>query len=116
MRGVRSLLVMLVVLGALGAYIYFVESKKPQGAEANLGPKIFSVKADAIGEITVKAGNGDRTTLKKTGGQWQIVQPITAPADEAEVSGVVTNIATIDNMRTVDENPGDLAQFGLADP
>jgi hypothetical protein len=116
MRGVKSLLVLVVVLSALGAYIYFVESKKPQGAEANLGPKIFSVKADAIDEITVKSANGDRTTLKKAGGAWQISGPVAAPADEAEVSGVVTNISTVDNIRTVDENPGDLKQFGLADP
>jgi hypothetical protein len=116
MRGVRSLLVFVVVLAGLGAYIYFVESKKPQGAEANLGPKIFSVKAEAIDEITVKAANGDRTTVRKTNGAWQIVEPVAAPADEAEVSGLVTNISTVDNMRTVDENPGDLKQFGLAEP
>jgi hypothetical protein len=116
MRGVRSLLVLVVVLAGLGAYIYFIESKKPQGAEANLGPKIFSVKADAIDEVTVKAANGDRTTLRKANGTWQITEPVAAPADEAEVSGVLTNISTVDNMRTVDENPGDLKQFGLAEP
>jgi hypothetical protein len=116
MRGVRSLLVIAVVLAGLGAYIYFVESKKPQGLEANLGPKIFSVKPDAIAEVSVKAGNGDLTTLKKVGGQWQIVEPVVVPADEAEVSGVVTNIASVDNMRTVVENASDLAQFGLAPP
>jgi hypothetical protein len=116
MRGVRSLLVLVVVLAGLGAYIYFVESKKPQGAEANLGPKIFSIKSEAIGAITLKAAGGDRTTLKKAGGSWQIVAPVTVAADEAEMSGVLTNIATVDNMRTVDENPKDLAQFGLAPP
>ncbi len=116
MRGVKSLLVLIVVLAGLGAYIYFVESKKPQGVAANVGPKIFSVRADAIDEITVKSAGGDRTTLKKTNGAWQITAPITAPADEAEVSGIVTNLATVDNMRTVEEHPGDLQQFGLADP
>jgi hypothetical protein len=116
MRGVKSLLVLVVVLAGFGAYIYFVESKKPQSTEANLGPKIFSVKTDAIDEITVKAAGGDRTTLKKTNGTWQITAPVTAPADDAEVSGILTNISTIDNVRTVEENPGDLKQFGLAEP
>src|SRR5450756_2380636 len=103
MRGVKSLLVLVVMLTGLGAYVYFVESKKPQGAEANLGPKISSVKADAIEEITVKSGTGDLTTLKKVNGAWQITGPVAAPADQAEVSGIVSNIATVDNMRTVDE-------------
>ena len=35
MRGVKSLLVLVVVLAGLGAYIYFVESKKPQGEPAD---------------------------------------------------------------------------------
>ncbi len=116
MRGVKSLLVLVVVLAGLGAYVYFVESKKPQGQEPTLGPKVFTVKADAIDELTVKSAGGDRTTLKKAGGAWQITDPVSAPADEAEVSGIVTGLATADIVRTIDEHPGDLAQFGLAEP
>jgi hypothetical protein len=116
MRGLKSLIALAAVLAGLGAYIYFVESKKPQGAETTAGPKIFSVKSDAIDEITVKSASGDRTRLKKAGGSWQIVEPVAAPADESEVSGIVTNLATVDNVRTVEESPSDLKQFGLAEP
>jgi len=116
MRGAKSLILFVVVLAGLGAYIYFVESKKPAGGEAAASPKIFAVKGDDIGEITVKASGGDKTTLKKVNGAWQITEPLPTAADEAEVSGIVTNLTTVDATRTVDENPGDLAQFGLADP
>jgi hypothetical protein len=116
MRGVKSLIVLAVVLAGLGAYIYFVEWKKPQDTEAAAGPKIFSVKSDAIDEITVKSAGGDRTTLKKTGGAWQITEPVAATADEAEVSGIVTNLAAVDIVRTVEESPADLKEFGLAQP
>lgn len=116
MRGVKSLLVLVVVLAGLGAYIYFVESKKPEGGETSAGPKVFDVKPDAIDELTVKAANGDRTTLKKVNGAWQITAPVAAPAEEAEVSGIVTNLASLESGRTIDENPKDLSQFGLAQP
>jgi hypothetical protein len=116
MRGVKSLLVLVVVLAGLGAYIYFVEARKPQDVETAAGPKIFTVKADAIDEITVKSASGDQTTLKKTNGAWQITDPVSAPADEEEVSGVVTSLATVDIVRTVDDNPGALKPFGLAAP
>ena len=116
MRGVKSLLVLVVVLAGLGAYIYLVESKKPQGEEATLSPKVFTVKTDAVDEITVKSASGDKTTLKKVGGVWQITDPVSVPADEAEVSGIVTSLAAVDIVRTVDENPGDLKPFGLAAP
>ena len=116
MRGFKSLIVLAVVLAGLAAYIYFVESKKPEETAAAAGPKVFSVKTDAIDEITVKSAGGDRTTLKKLGGAWQITAPVATPADEAEVSGIVTNLATVDIVRTVDENATDLSQFGLAEP
>ncbi len=116
MRGVKSLLVLVVVLAGLGAYIYFVESKKPQGGETPPAATVFAVKADAIDEITVKSAAGDKTTLQKVGGAWQITDPVHAPADEAEVSGIVSALATADVVRTVEETPGDLKQFGLAPP
>jgi hypothetical protein len=116
MRGLKSLLVLVVLLGALAGYIRFVESKKPEGGAAAAAPKIFTVKADDIVELAVKSADGSRTTLRKVNGAWQITDPVATSADEAEVSGIVTNLTTIDATRTVDENPGDLAQFGLAEP
>jgi hypothetical protein len=117
MRGFKSLMVLSVVLAGLAAYIYFVESKKPEeSAATTTGPKVFAVKTEAIDEIAVKSASGDRTTLKKIDGTWQITAPVTAPADEAEVSGIVTNLATVDIVRTVEEAAADLAQFGLAEP
>ncbi len=116
MRGFKSLLVLVGVLAALGGYIYFVESKKPPAGEAAASPKVFSVKNDDVAEIDIKSAGGDKTTLKKVNGAWQITEPVSAAADEAEVSGVLTALATVDVARTVDENPGDLAQFGLATP
>ena len=108
MRGFKSLLVLVVVLAGLGGYIYFVESKKPEGGAARETEKVFSVKSDDIAEVSVRSASGDRTTLKKVNGAWQIVEPLATAADEAEVSGIVSGVATVDATRTVEENPGDL--------
>lgn len=116
MRGGKSLIVLIVVLLGLSAYIYFVESRKPEGGAEEAKPKVFSVNADKIAEISVKAASGDRTLLKKNGAAWEIVEPAPTRADDAEVSGLTTNLATVENARLVDENPKDLAQYGLAPP
>lgn len=116
MRGGKSLLVLFLVLVGLGTYIYFVESKKPEAGTEEAKPKVFSVSADKIAELSVKAANGDTTVLKKNGSNWEIVQPTPIRADESEVSGITTNIATVENARLVDENPKDLSQYGLAQP
>ncbi len=116
MRGFRSTLVLLVVFLGLLGYIYFYEMKKPPAGEEAPKQKVFSVESDKIEEIQVKAASGDRTVLKKRTGTWDVVEPIQASADEGEVSGILTNLASLELQRVVDENPADLAQYGLAAP
>lgn len=116
MRGARSLLILLAVLLGLGAYIYFVESKKPQGDAAETKPKVFAVDADKIAELSVQPAGGERITVRKNGGIWEITEPVAGPADETEVVGITTSLASLENERVVDENPTDLKQYGLAEP
>jgi hypothetical protein len=115
MRGVRSFLVLVIVALGLGAYLYFVESKRDP-AETDKKDKVFTVEADKIDELSVTSESGERTVLKKTGTTWQIVEPVTAETDGAAVSGLTSNLATLDLQRVIDENPTDVAEYGLAKP
>lgn len=115
MRGLRSFLGLLVILIALGGYLYFVESKREPG-EGEKREKVFSVASDAIEELTVKAESGEQTSLKKSGADWQIVQPAALQPDSAEVSGIASNLSTLEVQRVIDEKPADLAEYGLATP
>jgi hypothetical protein len=115
MKGLRSFLLLLVVGLGLGGYIYFVESKRDP-ASADAKDKVFAVEADKIDEITVKAESGEQTTLKKTGTDWQITAPSAITPDSAEVSGLTTNLTTLERQRIIDENPADLGEYGLAQP
>jgi Domain of unknown function (DUF4340) len=114
MRGVRSFVVLLVLGISLGAYVYFDSKKEPSGADKK--DKVFTVESDKIDEITVKSESGERTTLKKNGSDWQIVQPLGAQPDTAEVSGITSNLANLEVQRVIDENPQDLKEYGLAEP
>lgn len=115
-RGTSTLV--LVVLGlALGAYIYFVESKRPApSAAANEKPKLFDVKPDAITELKLTSSSGESTTVKKDGTTWKVTEPIQADADQAELSSLTSSLSTLELQRTVDENPSDLSAFGLQTP
>jgi hypothetical protein len=117
MRGVRSLLVLFVVLAGLVGYIYFVESKKPERTgEGEPKAKVFTVTSDKIDEVRVRAASGDRTLLRMTNGAWQMVEPSAMKADEAEVTAIASNLASLEMQRVVDEQPADLKQYGLAQP
>lgn len=118
MRGVRSLLVLLVIGGAFGAYLYFVEAKRDPFDSGEKRDKVFIVEADKIEELTIKSESGDQTSLKKNGAEWQIVQPAGTGAspDATEISGITTNLSTLEQQRVIEENPQDLTAFGLAKP
>jgi hypothetical protein len=108
---------MLVVLAGLGAYIYFVERKRPSSSEAGATrEKVFSIESDKVEELALKNDKGETTTLRKVNGTWQVVAPIQAKADQTESSSLATSLASLEVQRVVEESPADLAQFGLAKP
>ena len=111
-----STLILLVVALVLGGYLYFVESERPV-ADENAKPKVFSYDAANINQVQVKSSAGEVTTLRKgENDTWTIVQPAEAPADRNSVSEVVTNLATLEEQRVVEENAADLTAYGLAEP
>ena len=114
MRG-RSTLILLVVAVAFGAYIYFVESKKPV-VDENAKKKVFSYDTGKIDQVEIKVSGGDTTALKKETGGWTIVKPVAAPADQNAINDIVTNLATLEEDRVVEENAADLKSYGLAEP
>lgn len=116
MRGLRSFVGLLVIAVALGTYLYFVESKRTPGDDAEKRDTVFAVEADSIEEVTVTSEAGEVTTLKKNGSEWQVVAPAASPADAAEISGITTNLSTLEVQRVVEENATELEMFGLTKP
>jgi hypothetical protein len=115
-KGLRTFIGLLVVMLALGAYLYFVESKRPAGGDAEKKDRAFTVEAEKIEEVTIKAESGERTTLRKNGSDWAIAEPVAAKPDAAAVSGITSNLASLEVQRVIEENPADLAEYGLAQP
>ena len=102
MRGLRSTIVLLVVLIAVGGYAYYI-SKKPAEDTSSKQEKVFgSVQADKIDEIRIKSAGGDATTVRKENGAWQVVDPIKARADESELSGLTSALAQLSVVRVID--------------
>ena len=117
MRGLTSTLLLVVVLAGLGGYIYFVDSKRPAAGASGEDPKekVYSLETDKIDEIKVAAG-GETSLLKKSDAGWKMIEPTAADADPAEAIGVAQALSGLERVRVVDENPKDLAQYGLEKP
>lgn len=119
MRGVTSTLILVVVLAGLGAYIYFVDSKRPaagpDGSVAAAKEKVFTVEGDQVNELRVTS-KGQSSLLRKTDGGWKLVEPAPFDADPPEVIGMANALGNVEVVRVVDENATNLEQFGLANP
>jgi hypothetical protein len=116
MRGLRSTLVLLLVLAGLGAYIYFVTWQQPDPAQSTQNRVYQGLTGDDIVEFTLRAESGEVTTVRKTGDTWQIVAPRVLPSSFAQVNGLTSMLAYLDVVRVIEEDPKNLAEYGLDKP
>jgi len=117
MRGGRSFVILLIVAVGLGAYIYFVESKRdPSGASVVTGEKVFAIETGSIEEVLIQSTSGEQTRVRRAGDGWQIVEPATLEADTSAVASLVSTLESLQSDRTVDEHPGSVEPYGLAPP
>jgi hypothetical protein len=115
MRGVRTFLVLLAIAAALGGYLYY-DSKHGSGDQKKQEKVFADVQSDKIDRVTIKSDKGETTTAQRQGTGWQLTQPAATSADESEISGITSNLASMEVQRVVDDQPGDLKQYGLDPP
>lgn len=112
MKGVRSFVVLLVVALALGGFLYYDSTRDAESTSKQ--ERVFAgVEADKIEQVTVSSASGEKTTVQKQGSAWQVTAPAAVPADEAELSGITSNLASLEVQRVVDEQTTDFKQYGL---
>lgn len=117
MRGLTSTIIGAVVLAGLVGYIYFYEWDKPAASTEEEKEKAFAaLQADNIEELQIKAASGETSHLRKGASGWELVEPVKVEADASEASSVTSNLGSLEIQRVVEENPRDLAQYGLNPP
>lgn len=112
MRGLGTLIVLLVILAALGGYIFFVERNRDplrSTSERAFG----EIAADDIEEIEIRSADGETSRLQKSGTEWALVEPVRTEANQSEVLSIASSLSSVNVQRVVDENPSDLKQYGL---
>jgi hypothetical protein len=113
MRGLKTTIALVLVLGGLLGYIYFVDAKRVI-PDPNAKAKAFGeISVDNIEEIEIRSDMGETSKVQRTPDGWQLTAPDKANADQGVVGTVTTNLATLEVQRVVDEKPSDLKQYGL---
>jgi hypothetical protein len=109
----RKALLMLVVLLALGGYVYFVELPRER-EEAQ--KKLFAFDKDAVAAVSLIYPDRSLALEKDATGKWRLTQPIAVEADEATVSNLVNAIAEAEVNRVLEDDTQNLALYGLDKP
>ena len=116
----RTLLILLAVVLALGAFIWFYERKLPSSEErATLGKKVLELDKAEVTAVAIDSPKG-KIRLERTGGgaaqgkegepapeapavEWRIVQPLAARADSFAVDRLLDGLAALEKTRTLDD-------------
>jgi hypothetical protein len=112
MKGLRTFLVLLVVAAGLGIFLYY-DAKRPPSEDKKQEKVFADVQSDKIDEVNVTSDKGERTTLQKQAAGWRVTQPASVAADEAELSGITSNLASLEVQRVIDDRATDFKQYGL---
>jgi hypothetical protein len=106
--------VALAVLAGLGAYAYFVESKKPADSETK--EKVLSVEKEKVRELTLSQPDAEAIRLARAGDGWRLESPLAVAADAQEVDSLLSSLESLEIEAVVAEGDVDLDEFGLASP
>jgi hypothetical protein len=105
----------LAVAAGLGAYIYFVESKKEE-KPGKPKEKVLTLDKAKVKELTLAGAGKEEVKLVKDGTAWRMTAPQAAPADSQESESVLSSLEGLEIDEVVTEAPGKLSDFGLDPP
>jgi hypothetical protein len=112
----RNTLILLLIAIVGGASVYFFEVKpgKPRDEKPDTSKAAFNFKREEINAITLTRGSEKPVNIELQNNKWLIKQPITAPADESAINGLIGDLVS---ARIDRDFPGDdLKGYGLAEP
>jgi hypothetical protein len=92
----------------------YLESTFDRGTFDLRDKSIIRADREAVNTIDITAGER-MIELMRADGDWQLVRPITAPADYSEVNGLLSRLMSA-QMRAIEEAPGELKAYGLDRP
>ena len=106
-----------LVAASLGAYIYFVESKKPAptGDDSKPKEKVFHFDKAKLKEIAISS-SGSTIILVREGAGWKMTAPTAVLADGPAVDSILGSLSGLEMDEEVAPGAANLKDFGLESP
>ena len=117
----KSTVVLLIITGAVFAYMYFVDRKQPDTVEAaRQSQNVVNISRDKIDGIIIENGD-DKIDIRRRDNKWRLEAPIKDQADSPIIAEVLTELdtwhkdATI-SAKEIEADKNKLAEYGLSKP
>ncbi len=117
----RTTLILLLLAIALGVWIKFVESKKPNTVEARRqSGNVVNFDREKLTGIVIQNGD-DRIELQREEGKWRLTQPVKDQADSGAVDNLISDIESWHKEGEIPANQvtadkARMKEFGLLQP
>lgn len=116
----RTTIVLLLLAVALGVWIKYFESKKPNTAQTQRqAGKVLNFDREKLEGIVIENGD-DRIELQRKNGSWRLTAPVQDQADGAAVDNLISDLeswkkfALIPPKGDAKADQASLAEFGVA--
>ena len=112
-----KLLIAAVVLLGLTGVVWWV-TKHPEDKTANTAasPKLLAVSDTQLQSLDLQKKGSAPLTLTKDKTRWVISAPAAYAADQDATTSLASSLSSVNADSVIDEKPGDLSKYGLADP
>lgn len=108
----NPLLIAVLVLVVLGGLVYYTR-ENPPAPESDAVP-LVRVEESAIRKVTVLRPGGETVVVEREANQlWTFGAGVAVPADDSAINLMITNLASLDASRLVQEQTADWAPYGL---
>ena len=116
----RSLILAIIILGALAGTLYWSERHKPAddtAKAADASPPILKLDEASITRLELKNKDAEPIVLaKNNSGAWQITAPKQYSADTANVSSTLSSLSSLNSERVIEDKAADVKPYGLNPP
>jgi hypothetical protein len=113
----RSTLLLLFIAVVGGALVYYFEYRdaEPRDTEPDKSKPAFAFKREDLTRLTITR-SGQTVALAASDGKWSLVEPVSAPANVAEVDSLVGDLVNARVERMIQASAEQMKNFGLAQP
>ncbi len=114
----RKTVVYLIILCALGSWLYFYEIKHKgqKKAEEEKASRLICIDNESVDDVKIRKDDGTVIHFKKIEGKWMLMEPVKTAADRSAVQGVVSTITSLKPERILKEKDVNWEEYGLQKP